>query len=60
MLIYGLNGALVCIGPVMAVNSGSQSESTIGDFSGIVTEGFTIPENSVHKNKFCELMCLVG
>ena len=27
----------------------------IGDFSGIVTEGFTIPENSVHKiNNLCE------
>ena len=24
----------------------------IGDFSGIVTEGFTIPENSVHKINF--------
>ena len=26
-----------------------QSEPMIGDFLGIVTEGFTIPENSVHK-----------
>ena len=25
------------------------SEPTIGDFLGIVTEGFTIPENSVHE-----------
>ena len=33
----------------MAVNSGSQSELTIGDFPGIVTEGFTILRNSVHK-----------
>ena len=28
-------------------------------FLGIVTEGFTILENSVHKNNFCEIMCLV-
>ena len=33
----------------MAGNSGSQSEPTIGDFSGIVTEGFTILKNSAHK-----------
>ena len=33
----------------MAVKFGLQSEPMIGDFSGIVTEGFTIPENSVHK-----------
>ena len=38
---------------------GSQSEPMIGDFPGIVTEGFTIPENSVHKYFFCENMCLV-
>ena len=31
----------------------------IGDFPGIVTEGFTIPENSVHKIDFCVKMCLV-
>ena len=31
----------------------------IGDLSRIVTEGFTIPKNSVHKINFCELMCLV-
>ena len=31
----------------------------IGDLPGIVIESFTIPENSVHKIKFCELMCLV-
>ena len=29
----------------------------IGDFSGIVTEGFTIPKNSVLENNFCEIMC---
>ena len=29
--------------------SGSLSEPMIGDLSGIVTEGFTIPKNSVHK-----------
>ena len=28
-------------------------------FLGIVIEGFTIPENSVHKIIFCEIMCLV-
>ena len=28
----------------MAVNPGSLSEPMICDFSGIVTEGFTIPE----------------
>ena len=28
----------------MAVNTGSQSEPLICDFSGIITEGFTIPE----------------
>ena len=33
----------------MAVKLGSQSESTIGDFSGIVTDSFTIPRNSVLK-----------
>ena len=37
----------------------SQSERMIGDLLGIVTEGFTIPENSFDKLKFCELMCLV-
>ena len=31
----------------------------IGDFSGIVTEGFTIPENSVHKIIFCKITWLV-
>ena len=46
---YVLNGALVCIEPVMAVNPGSKSEPMIGDLSRIVTEGFTILENSVHK-----------
>ena len=44
VLIYVLNCALVCIGPVMAVNPGSLSEPMICEFSGIVTEGFTIPE----------------
>ena len=33
----------------MAVKLGSQSEPTIGDFSGIITDGFTIPRNSAHK-----------
>ena len=33
----------------MAVNSGSLSEPMIGDFSEIVAEGFTIPDNSLHK-----------
>ena len=51
---------LVCIMLEMAVKFGSQSESTIGDFLGIVTEGFTILENSVlKKNIFSEIMCLV-
>ena len=36
----------------MAVKFGSQSEPTIDDLPGIVTEGFTIPENSVHKINF--------
>ena len=54
MIIYGINYALVCIRPKMAVKFGSQSELTIGDFSGIVTEGFTIPENSIHKIIFVE------
>ena len=40
---------LMCVGPEMAVNSGSLSEPMIGDLLGIVTEGFTILENSVHK-----------
>ena len=31
----------------------------IGDLPRIVTEGFTIPENSVHKIIFCEIICLV-
>ena len=31
----------------------------IGNLPGIVTEGFTIPENSVHKIYFCVKMCLV-
>ena len=30
----------------------SLSEPMIGDFPRIVTEGFTIPENSVHKINF--------
>ena len=38
---------------------GSQSEPTIGDFSGIVTEGFTIPENNIYKIILCEIMCLI-
>ena len=29
------------------------------DFSGIVTEGFTIPETVFSKLIFCELICLV-
>ena len=33
----------------MAVKPGSLSELMIGDLPGIVIEGFTIPENSVHK-----------
>ena len=35
---------LVCIGPEMAVDRSSQGEPLICDFSGIVTEGFTIPK----------------
>ena len=31
----------------------------ICDLSGIVNEGFTIPGNSVLKNNFCELICVV-
>ena len=38
---------------------GSLSEPMIGDLQGIVIEVFTILENSVHKNNFCEIMCLV-
>ena len=30
------------------------------DFSGIVTEGFTIPETVLKKIYFCENVCLVG
>ena len=30
----------------------------IGDLPRIVTEGFTILENSVQKIFFCEIMCL--
>ena len=44
VLTYALNGCLVCIGPGMAVDRSSLSEPLICDFSGIVTEGFTIPE----------------
>ena len=36
----------------MAVKFGFTNEPTIGDFSGIVTEGFTIPNNCVHKINF--------
>ena len=36
----------------MAVKPGSLSEQTNCDFSGIVNEGFTIPENCVHKINF--------
>ena len=36
-----------------------KDKPTIGEFLGIVTEGFTIPENSVHKIIFCEIICLV-
>ena len=43
----------------MVVNPGSLSEPMIGDFSGIVTKGFTIPENSVHKIYFFVKMCMV-
>ena len=39
-----LNGCLVCIGPGWPWIAGSQGEPLICDFSGIVTEGFTIPE----------------
>ena len=38
---------------------GSLSEPLICDFSGIVTEGFTIPETVFSKIHFCENMCLV-
>ena len=41
-------------------NAGSQGEPMICELSGIVNEGFTIPENSVHKKiYFCVKMCLV-
>ena len=46
--ICAMNDALTCYEPM------------IDDLSGIVTEGFTIPENNIHRNNFCELMCLVG
>ena len=44
VLICALNVCLVCIGPGMAVDCGSLSEPLSCDFSGIVTEGFTIPK----------------
>ena len=31
----------------------------IGDLPRIVTEGFPIPENRIHKNNFCEITFLV-
>ena len=49
MIIYGINYALVCIRPEMVVKIDSKSEPTISDFPRIVTEGFTILENSVQK-----------
>ena len=39
-----LNVCLVYIGPGMVVDRGSLSEPLSCDFSGIVIEGFTIPE----------------
>ena len=51
-MFYAINDALMCMRPEMAVNPGSLSEPMIGDFSKIVTEGFTIPENNVHKINF--------
>ena len=44
VLTYVLNGCLVCIGPGWPWIAGSLSEPLICDFSGIVTEGYTIPE----------------
>ena len=43
-VICVLDVCLVCIGPGMAVDCGSLSEPLSCDFSGIVTEGFTIPK----------------
>ena len=40
---------LMCVRPEMTVKFGFTSEPMIGDLSRIVIEGFTIPENSVHK-----------
>ena len=37
LVIYVINHIVICMEPM------------IGDFPGIVTEGFTIPDNSVHK-----------
>ena len=60
VLICALNVCLVCIGPRMAVDcAGSLSEPLSCDFSGIVTEGFTIPETVFIKIYFCENMGLV-
>ena len=55
MLIYGLNGVLVCIGPEMAVKPGSLSEPMICDFPRIVNEGFTIPETVFSKYIFVKI-----
>ena len=52
MMFYAINDALMCMRTKMAVKPGSLSEPMIGDFLGIVTKGFTIPENSVHKVNF--------
>ena len=42
--IYDLNHAWYALGREWPWIAGSQGEPLIGDFSGIVTEGFTIPE----------------
>ena len=47
--------ALMCMRPESSRNTGSQSEPMIGDFPRIVTEGFTIPQNSVHKIIFVKI-----
>ena len=49
MLICVLNVCLVYIGPGMAMDRNSLSEPLTCDFSGIVTEGFTIPKTVLKK-----------
>ena len=52
VMFYAIDDALICMRPEMAVKPGSLSEPMIGDFSEIVTEGFTILDNNVHKINF--------